>query len=180
MNDDALQRLPTGESLQVWDRFDAAFDFKASMNVFPAITEPVGSVTWSLQALDDDPGHLKLDRLVALVQDALTACTPPGGTLLILEWQHTSYRLRPDLPPTDMFLPDALGEGMRPGWPRSPYPDGDYPVLLAEDFEYGSFGHPWEQSLCLFGAGLVDAVADEVDGLLNTVLRRSGRPVARD
>jgi hypothetical protein len=79
-----------------------------------------------------------------------------------------------------MFLPDNLRKNLRPGWPRSPYPDGDYPVLIAEDFTYGSFGHPWEHSLCLFGAELLDTVAGQVTDLLRHVLRRGGQPDTRE
>jgi hypothetical protein len=172
---EALERLQPLESRQIWDRFGAAFDFRPSMLRFPAINEPAVSITWSLGALNADPR--RIDRLVELVQDALAACTPPGDTLLVLEWPHTSYRLRPDLPPTAMFLPDALSRNLRPGWPRSPYPDGAYPLFTAEDFRYGSFGHPWEHSLCLFGAELLKTAADQVTGHLHQVLRRGGRPV---
>lgn len=179
MTSEALERLQPWESEQVWDRFDAAFDFRPSMHELPAITEPPASVTWSLRALADDPRHRRRDALVALIQDALTAATPPDRTLLVLEWQHISYRLRPHLPPTDMFLPDALMQNLRPGWPRSPYPDGDYPVVLAEDLRYGSFGHPWEHSLCLFGTDLLAIAADQVTGLLHHVLRRGGRSVTQ-
>jgi Protein of unknown function (DUF2716) len=110
-----------------------------------------------------------------LICGGLTACTPPGSSLLILEWQHTSYRLRPDLPPTDMFLPQALTRNLPPGWPRSPYPNGDYPVMISEDLRYGSFGHPWEHTLCLFGTDLLDAIADEITHTL-PILRRGGQP----
>jgi hypothetical protein len=79
-----------------------------------------------------------------------------------------------------MFLPDMLMKDLRPGWPRSPYPDGDYPVLTAEDFRYGSFGHPWEHSLCVFGTELLDAIASQVTDLLSHVLRRGGQPAVPD
>lgn len=173
-----LHRLTDQESREVWDRFDREFDFKPSMNSFPAITEPVPSVTWSLDALDDDPGDRTLDHLVRVVQDGLAACVLPGTALLVLEWQHTSYRLYPDLPASDVFLPDALGRNFRPGWPRSPCPDGDYPVYLAEEFTFGTFGHPWERSLCVFGTGLLSEVATDINALLPTVLRRDGQPAA--
>jgi hypothetical protein len=175
VNEAAVFALNDEESRRVWDRFDEVFGFKPSMHAFPAITEPVPSITWSLRGLGDDPGYRKLDKLTALVTDALIACVPSGSSLLFLEWQHTSYRLRPDLPATAIFLPDAPDS--RPLAPRSPFPDGDYPVLLAEDFSYGSFGHPWEYSLCLFGAPLLDAVADDVTRLLQTKLRRNGRHI---
>ncbi|MEU2865764.1 DUF2716 domain-containing protein [Streptomyces mirabilis] len=82
--------------------------------------------------------------------------------LWILDWQHICYRLRPDLPSTDMFLPRVLEGRSREGWPLSPYPDGDYYIFLADDLRFGTFGHPWEHSLCVFGAELLEAIAEDV------------------
>jgi Protein of unknown function (DUF2716) len=73
------------------------------------------------------------------------------------------------------FLPEALTRNLPPGWPRSPYPNGDYPVMISEDLHYGSFGHPWEHTLCLFGTDLLDAIADEITHTL-PILRRGGQP----
>jgi hypothetical protein len=86
----------------------ARFNFRPNMYEFPGIAEPIPSITWSLDALRDDPGHCKLDRLIEVVQDGLVACLPAGEALLILDWQHTCYALRPDLPPSDVFLPAVL------------------------------------------------------------------------
>ncbi|WP_198347940.1 DUF2716 domain-containing protein [Plantactinospora sp. KBS50] len=47
--------------------------------------------------------------------------------------------------------PENIDPPGRPGWPLSPYPDGDYSIYLAEGFRFGTFGHPWELSLCVFG-----------------------------
>ncbi|GAA1186042.1 hypothetical protein F4556_007181 [Kitasatospora gansuensis] len=174
MTAEALHRLTSIEYTEIWDRFDAKFDFRASMHDFPGITEPVPSITWSLDALNDDPGDRKLDHLVDLVQDGLAKCSNPGESLWILDWQHTCYRLRPDLPPTDMFLPRVLEGRSREGWPRSPYPDGDYYIFLADDLRFGTFGHPWEHSLCVFGSELLDAITEDVDQVLQRVLRRDG------
>ncbi|MEE1806266.1 DUF2716 domain-containing protein [Streptomyces sp. BE133] len=33
-----------------------------------------------------------------------------------------------------------------------PNPNGNYFIFLSEDFRAGSFGHPWEESPCLFGS----------------------------
>jgi hypothetical protein len=143
------------EYAEVWDRFEAAFSFAPSMTRWPGIREPTPSVTWSLA--DDD---LSIDDLDAAVRAGLTACTPPGGTLLALDWQHTSYR----------FAPHADDR-----WPPGVFPDGDYFALVAEDLSYGSFGHPWEPSLCLFGADLLAVAAADVDRVLGgRVLRRDG------
>ncbi|MFE4974859.1 DUF2716 domain-containing protein [Kitasatospora sp. NPDC056651] len=177
MTSEALRRLYDPEYTDIWGRFHAGFGFRPSMHVFPGITEPSPSVTWSLDALDDDPGDRKLDRLVDVVQDGLAQCCRPGESLWILDWQHTCYRLRPDLPATDMFLSRVLEGRSREGWPFGPVPDADYAVFLADDLRFGTFGHPWENSLCVFGAELLAAVSEDVDQVLGRALRRDGLPV---
>ncbi|WP_399171330.1 DUF2716 domain-containing protein [Streptomyces sp. TLI_171] len=72
----------------------------------------------------------------------------------------------------------APGGRSREGWPLSPYPDGDYFVFLAEDLRFGTFGHPWEHSLCVFGDDLLNAVQDDLHQLLPVVLRRNGKAPA--
>jgi hypothetical protein len=169
MMKDPVAALPEAEYRRVWDRFYEDFNFRPSMSSFkwPSIKEPVASVTWSLTALDDDPGYECLDRMVDVVEQGLASCVGPQGTLLALDWQHTSYR----------FAPQEAGGPGRPAWPLSPYPDGDYHIYLSEDFRYGSFGHPWEESLCLFGEELLDTVSAEVDKVLGSPIRRSGKAV---
>ncbi|WP_256443224.1 DUF2716 domain-containing protein [Micromonospora sp. U21] len=53
----AYRELTDSEKV-VWDRFYEAFDFRPSMHRFPAIIEPIPSVTWSVSGLDDDPGGI--------------------------------------------------------------------------------------------------------------------------
>ena len=64
--EDPVAALPEAEYRRVWDRFYEDFNVRPSMSSFkwPAIKEPVASVTWSLSALDDDSGYDRLDRLV--------------------------------------------------------------------------------------------------------------------
>lgn len=164
---DPVAVLSDAEHQRVWDRFSAEFQFRPGMSPFtwPAIKEPAASVTWSFAALDDDPGDEGLDRLVEVVRRGLASAVGPHGTLLALDWQHTSYRFAPQ---------EVVGVAQR-AWPLSPYPDGDYYIYLSEDFRTGSFGHPWEESLCLFGQAFLDSVAAEVDAVLGAPIRRSGR-----
>ncbi|MFI8769394.1 DUF2716 domain-containing protein [Streptomyces sp. NPDC053792] len=169
MMGDPVVALPEAEYRRVWDRFYEDFSFQPSTSPlkWPAIEEPVASVTWSLAALDNGPDDEHLDRLVAVVEQGLSSCAGPSGTLFALDWQHTSYR----------FAPQEVGGPGQLDWPLSPYPDGDYFIILAEDFRFGSFGHPWEESLCLFGEELLDVAATEVDKVLGPPIRRSGKAV---
>ncbi|MFJ7209378.1 DUF2716 domain-containing protein [Streptomyces sp. NPDC098789] len=168
MPNEPVVQLPEVEHRVVWDRFYAEFDFRPGMNpaTWPAIKEPVNSVTWSLSSLDDDPADERLDRLVEVVEQALTVCVPPQDTLFALDWQHASFR----------FSPHFVGGSRQKSWPLSPYPDGDYYIFLSEDFLTGSFGHPWEGSLCLFGQDLLDVASTDIDGILGPPIRRSGVP----
>jgi hypothetical protein len=166
VTDRPVVELDGVEQREIWARWHAEFDFRPSINMFPGIREPAPSATWSLDTLNDDPGYLKLDRFTVAVEQALATCTPAGKSLLVLDWQHTCYRVRPDL----------LAGDERPGWPLSPYPDGDYYIYLAEDFSYGSFGHPWEHTVCLFGAGLLAEAGHAVSRVLGRPARCDGRP----
>jgi len=167
MTSEPVTELSEAEYLSVWDRFYSEFAFSPSVNPakWPAIKERADSVTWSLASLDEDPGYTRLERFVTVVERGLTVCVEPEARLYALDWQHTSYS----------FAPHRVGGHGRPPWPLSPYPDGDYYIYLSRDFRLGSFGHPWESSVCLFGQALLDTVAAEVDDVLGPPLRRAGR-----
>ncbi|CAL9330257.1 DUF2716 domain-containing protein [Streptomyces sp. enrichment culture] len=175
MTSEPVTELPEAEYRSVWDRFYTEFAFSPSVNPaeWPAVKEPVDSVTWSLASLDEDPNYRRLDRFVAVVEQGLTAvveqgltaCVEPQARLFALDWQHISYS----------FAPHRVGGQGQAPWPLSPYPDGDYYIYLSEDFRLGSFGHPWESSVCLFGQELLDTVATEIDDILGPPMRRAGR-----
>jgi hypothetical protein len=164
----AVEKLESPEYERVWDRFEQRFEFRPGMEgrTWPAIKEPADSMTWSLAALDDDPGYMKLDALVDVLNGGLWACTPPERTLLILDWHHDCYRIRPH----------AITAEHAPRWPTSMMPDGDYNIHLAEDFRYGTFGHPWEHTICVMGAPLLQRVTTDLDSILLRRIREGGRP----
>jgi hypothetical protein len=103
------EELPDHEHGQVWDRFEATFSFRPSVNPakWPGIVEPTPSVT--------------------------------------ADWLC---------------------------------PNGDYYIYLSADLSLGTFGHPWEASLCVWGDQLIDAVAAVNRDGLTRILRRDG--VAKD
>jgi hypothetical protein len=40
-------------------------------------------------------------------------------------------------------------------WRVTPLPNGDYYIFLSEVFRTGTFGHPWEETMCIFGDRLL-------------------------
>lgn len=65
-----------------------------------------------------------------------------------------------------------MGGPGRPGWPGSVYPDGDYYLYLDPELRFGTLGHPWEHTLCMFGAPLLAEAEAELTVLLGEPVRR--------
>lgn len=149
----------------LWDRFTTQFNFQPSTTTLPGITEPSASTTWHLGALND-PDDQGVDRLQAIVEQGLRACAPPGEPLYWLDWQHVGYR----------FDPQRVGHPGQPHWPGDAFPDGDYYLYLTPDLQMGTFGHPWEQTLCVFGSQLLAHVEDDLTAILGAPIRQGGQP----
>ncbi|MFB6812405.1 DUF2716 domain-containing protein [Streptomyces sp. NPDC056387] len=146
----------------LWDRFYADFNFKPSTTYRPAITDPSPSAVWNLHShhrlVPDLPAELD-----AIVRRGLLAATKPGEFVYWLDWQHNGYRYDPR-------RTDLSGRPPRPG--EGAYPNGDYYLHLTDDLRLGTFGHPWEQTLTVWGATLLAAVEAELTGLLGEPVRR--------
>lgn len=175
MSAEAVRRLRDPEYDAVWDRFEAGFDFRPSVDEFPGIVEPVGSSTWDLGPIQGEHWEQSLDRYEEILFSGFKASAAPGMELFVLDWQHTCYAVRPYLPTSDVFLSQSARKPHLAGWPLSPYPNGDYSIYLAEDCSFGSFGHPWEQTVCVFGEMLLATVAASLDELLGLPVRGEGR-----
>jgi hypothetical protein len=143
-----------------WTPFDARFHFRPGMDpaTWPAIEEPPGSVTVDLTPVfaNDSAGFAKdEDRINDLVLDAFVELFPEDTRLVALNWQHPCY----------WFWPHRQ-RGLGETWRIPPFPNGDYFIFLTEDMSQGTFGHPWEQSLCIFGGRLVASLAPRLTGWL--------------
>jgi len=142
----------------VWDRFRSAFQFRPSVHAdqWPGMREPSPSITYSISERttfveDLDTHALAIFRRVVA----------PEERMYVLDWQHTSFWFYPHR---------SRGEAFE----RGLYPDGDYHIFLAEDFSFGMFGHPWEQTICVFGERLLQAMDQHTPSLFRSILRRDG------
>ncbi|GGN24493.1 hypothetical protein FHR83_008098 [Actinoplanes campanulatus] len=140
---------------QFWAPFDERFHFRPGMapSTWPAIKEPAGSVTFDLGAVCERAGDFSADEdaLNEQVLAAMTAVFPADLPLVALDWQHTSY----------WFWPHRQAvEGQ--SWRISAFPNGDYHAFLTQDLEQGTFAHPWEQTICVFGGDLTEALVPEL------------------
>lgn len=153
MCDDAWIEIPHDRYTEVWDRFDATFQFKPSVRPddWPTFRELDPFVTWDIGELlgEFDPWSdpLATPYNLALLT-ALKAFVPDGEPVLALDWQHTSYE----------FYPHRFRQPEEPTHWRIPaLPAGDYHLFVTEDHRLGSLGHPWEETLCVFGQGFLTA-----------------------
>lgn len=166
----AWTSLVQPEYHDAWDRFERQFRFKPSCPADgPGILEPVPSVTFDLNSAvppvkSDDPYYSVVDLHVKAYA-TFQRVTPIGKSLIVLDWKHDEY----------LFDPHAQFDAANwREWKTWVYPDGDYYIFLAEDFRYGTFGHPWAGTICVWGQELIDAFADDPPILFQRVVRRDG------
>ena len=159
-----------GESYAArWVPFAERFGFRAgtTSEAWPGIAEPHPSVTIDLGPIfrDTDHGRSAAGQraLNALGLLAMTTSFDIDVRLLVLDWQHANYHV----------WPHRLASQDYPQWPVDVFPDGDYHVFLTEDMTTGMFGHPWEQTLCVFGEPLVTTLVPLLTSWLS-VRRRNG------
>lgn len=130
------------------------------------IDEPTPSITYDLTYEEGTrAASVWVNRLILA---ALRRVTAIDDSVVVLNWHHSTYRCRPHR------IRDE--ESPHETWPTEIHPDHDYYIWLAEDFRNGTFGHPWEPSLCVFGEELIAAVIAIGDEALGRTLRRDGRP----
>jgi hypothetical protein len=169
---DAWEELPQHEYDRAWALFTATFRFRPSIHRqdWPGIVEPVPSATYDITAAydSDDPwlrpvrGRLN-ERMLQLFRQIV----PPGGFLYAMDW-HVGYRFYPHR---------EFDEKDIRSWGVSVLPHGDYTVFLTADLRHGTFGHPWEGTVCIFGHDLLVSVKTHPPELLTRVVRRDGMDV---
>ncbi|WP_246594970.1 DUF2716 domain-containing protein [Actinoplanes auranticolor] len=147
----AWQPIPMDADDRYWDLFYQRFAFRPGMASWPAIDEPRPSVTFDLGPIfaGSHPQFMAGTAAInSLALVALTRVLEPDASVVVLDWQHQTYRFWPHL---FACQPDQR-------WPTTVVPNGDYYIFLTEDMSTGTFGHPWERTLCVFGEQLVSAL----------------------
>ncbi len=138
----AWERIRSEKYEDFWGPFDARFHFRPKEH--PGITEPAASVTVDLTPIfAGTPAEFAAGQSAvnAVALAAMTRVFAATDRLVVLDWQHASWWFRPQL--------HAIADDQQ--WPIPVFPDGDYYAFLAEDMSTGTFGHPWEQTLCVWG-----------------------------
>jgi hypothetical protein len=171
---EAVSRV-ADEPAWYWVYDKLAFWPSTYAHAWPGFREPAPSRTWDLSPgnLDRASAEFRLGpyaveehQVSAIALAAFREVCGPDDWMWALHWQHQSYRVRPH----------RMTDGAR--WPVPVFPRADYHLFLASDFSFGTLGHPWERTLCVFGEKLVPAFERHGEGVLTNVLRRDGKPSA--
>jgi hypothetical protein len=101
---------------------------------------------------------------------AFRRCVPPGKRIYTLNWQHECFFFNPH---------KQVETADTKAWKIPVLPDGDYYIFVAQDLSFGIFGHPWEQTICIFGSDLLEAFESDNPRLLNVVVRKDGKRLRR-
>jgi hypothetical protein len=160
----AWTRLEEPEYSAAWDAFYERFEFTPTGGrALPAIPDPRPSVTFDIQGISEAVAA----NVEAAARRAFLVVFGADIEVLVLDWQHDAFRVRPG-----QEAPVAVGADGLPLVPTV-LPDGDYYVHATADLDNGTFGHPWEPSLCVFGPKFTPTLGSELRALL-PVLRESG------
>jgi hypothetical protein len=155
------------ERAESWATFAREFgELRPGMDPsdWPAIVEPSPSVTFDLGR----GGRSIAARIDAVNAEALRCFVEEfedDTRWVVLDWHHDGYRLDAAV---HASAPDAE-------WRVPVFPNGDYYTFVRPDFSEGTFGHPWEQTLCVFGPRLVETLGRTLSTWL-PVKRINGRP----
>ncbi|GAA1542929.1 hypothetical protein GCM10009827_073180 [Dactylosporangium maewongense] len=162
----AWEPIPMDADDIYWEPFHQRFAFRPGMRSWPAINEPVPSVTFDLAPIFAG-SHPEFSAAASAVGSlalvAFARVLEIGTGLVVLDWQHQTFR----------FWPHLFACQQDQHWSTPVVPNGDYSIFLTEDMRTGTFGHPWEQTLCVFGDRLVPTLAPMLESWLP--VKRSSR-----
>lgn len=139
----------------ILNRFENIYKFKPSIHHrdWPGIVEPQGSITISLTE-DINNQEPDVDEIYALFKKAFNCLSKESKIIYQLDWNHKCY-----------YAPEIF---IKEPWV---YPDGDYYIHLSKDLKTGTFGHPWESTICVMGDELVSIVLEELPKTTLKIIR---------
>ena len=166
MKNNAWIELSTRDEDEIWSTVYNRLGFNPSVyeKDFPSFKEPTPSITYSVSNIwGDDFEDLSID-LHDKAHEIFRRVTSAGDFLYALDWQHQCYK----------FFPDRLGSPNDNEWMIPALPNGDYYIFLEKSLKFGWLGHPWEQSICMFGQPLLDELKRFRPKVFKNPIRRKG------
>jgi hypothetical protein len=185
--DNAWKLLDDEEECHVWEQFEETFHFSPSYHgTDSGIQEPFDSITFDISAY-------YASQTPEVLEQEVNACLFPLFTMIsfshafiyALDWQHPCYKVflaEFDVHRYNSVLFHHVGllgtseDGIN--YYLVPIiPDGDYSIFSTPDMTNGIFGHPWRNTICIFGKELLNALESHMPTLFQTPIRRHGKSI---
>lgn len=138
-----------------WTPFDRRFVFAPDFyeRSAPAIRLPEDALVVDLGPIFESDRAGFAEGAATLDDAAFEAFARLAGDaeMVALDWQHPAY----------LYSPSAHNRGS--GEPAIPvFPNGDYYAHMPLDLRWGTFGHPWQRTLTIWGDDLVSVLGEEL------------------
>ncbi|MGO4548038.1 DUF2716 domain-containing protein [Paenibacillus sp. 2TAB23] len=156
--------LTDEEEKELWSKFNKVFHPRPSKSIFPSYI-PTPFIQYDISNCYTEEFIQDFEDKAA---SAFQNCTTPGEHIYALDWQHDCYLVdaRKEFP---RHVPWRVDNGE---WIISIYPDGDYHFFLASDFSWGILGHPWENTITIYGDKLLSCFSKTQPMMLHKVIKR--------
>lgn len=162
---DGWTLLEENEKKKIWSRFNKEFHFNPSTKIFPSYCTPSPFIKYDITKCHVEELFRDLEEKSVM---AFQQCTQPGELIYALDWQHECYLVNARLE-FPRHVPWRVDNG---DWIISIYPDGDYHFFLARDFSWGILGHPWENTMTIYGEKFISCLLKDEPLMLRKVIER--------
>lgn len=136
---------------KVWNKIDDDLKFKPSISRFRfrPFKVPSPFITYDISDYYGEINDLEVyddleEKTLLVFQDITTE----DEWIYALDWQHQCYWINPYLE----FEKNEFDE-----WKIPIFPNGDYYFYINKNFEWGILGHPWKQTITIFGKDLINS-----------------------
>jgi len=155
--------LLSSEKDEIWSSVYNRLGFKPSVYTkdFPGFKEPAPSITYSFSDIWGDGFEALSIDLHNKAHELFRRVTPSGDFLFALDWQHQCYK----------YFPDRIKSPDDNEWRIPALPNGDYYLFIEKSLKFGWLGHPWEQSICIFGQPLLVEIKQLRPRVFNNPIR---------
>ena len=149
---------------RIWDKVYSDYEFSPSVSIFPSFKVPGPFITYDISHYFGELVDLNVyDELEEKALKVFKENTASNEYMMALDWQHECYWVNPHLE----FERNEFDEWMIPV-----FPNGDYYFFIQKDFKWGYLGHPWEESITIFGEELIESFERNKPEMFQNILRQ--------
>lgn len=148
----------------IWEEFIELFNFKKSnfKNRSVSFDVPKPYITYDISKIYEKETYKLLYKdLEEKMEKIFIENTRDDEYIYVLDWNHQCYLFNPRIKSQKNEFDE---------WIIPLYPDGDYYFFIKSDFSWGYLGHPWHNTVTIFGHELIKSINKNKPILFDTVI----------